>query len=108
MPTFLPVIPVAQIPNGRGISRQVAGWTIAFFQRDGAVYAISAECPHRGGPLAEGYFDCDRVYCPLHGWEFDLKTGACLSNPEHSVRSFPVRIRAGQVEIQIETNAPDS
>ena len=37
------------------------------------------------------------VASPLYKNHFDLLTGECLEAPEHSVRAYPVQVRAGQV-----------
>ena len=63
------------------------------------VYAIDDRCPHRGGPLGAGTLENGEVVCPLHGWAFDLKTGACRSGPDRPVKTYPVRVVDGQVEI---------
>jgi len=69
--------PMDQIPVGEGREFEVAGRRIAVFRlRSGGVAATDAQCPHRGGPLADGLVGMDRVVCPLHGWRFALRSGA--------------------------------
>jgi len=53
-------------------------------------YIVQRRCPHRDADLeAFGEVDgCDFV-CTLHGWRFDLETGACRT----STRTQPLRIR---------------
>ena len=34
---------------------------------------------------------------PLHGWEFDLRTGACMTVPGESVPQFTVTVEDGIV-----------
>lgn len=68
--------PVGQIPVGEGRQFTVAGRRIAVFRlRSGAVAATDAQCPHRGGPLADGMLGMDSVVCPLHSWRFALPGG---------------------------------
>ena len=48
---------------------RVDGKDVAVFRcRSGNVFATSAECPHRGGPLADGLVGGDTVICPMHGF----------------------------------------
>ena len=69
--------PVEQIPLGEGRTFLVGGRRVAVFRtRDGRVFASQGECPHRGGPLADGLVGNGTVVCPLHEWRFDLTTGA--------------------------------
>jgi nitrite reductase (NADH) small subunit len=68
--------PIDRIPLGEARVYQVDGQQIAVFRcRSGEVFATSAECPHRGGPLADGLVGGHSVVCPLHGFLFDLRTG---------------------------------
>ncbi len=67
---------VTQIPEGEGRTFEVGGRRVAVFRgRDGAVHATQGQCPHRGGPLADGLVGGTTLVCPLHEWRFDLRTG---------------------------------
>ena len=68
--------PADEIPAGEGRAYTVGGQQVAVFRlRSGGVRAVSAVCPHAGGPIADGQIDDDVVYCPLHQHAFDLATG---------------------------------
>jgi nitrite reductase (NADH) small subunit len=80
MPTVCSVGKIAQIPEGEGRIFEVARRRLAVFRsRDGQVFATQAECPHRGGPLADGLIAGTTLTCPLHEWRFDLATGEVLN-----------------------------
>ena len=53
----------------------VEGTTVAVFYVDGEYHALDDTCPHQGGPLGDGKVEDGCVYCPWHGWEFDIQTG---------------------------------
>ena len=91
----------SEIPEGRGLTLRAGNRFVALFRVGNRVHAIDAECPHRRGPLADGIVEGGRVFCPLHGWEFDLESGACIDHPGLPVKTFPVRIENGQVQIRI-------
>jgi NAD(P)H-dependent nitrite reductase small subunit len=99
MSEFVAVVEANQVPLDRGLSVNAGGRELALFNIGGQFYALDGTCPHRGGPLGEGITEDGRVYCPLHGWEFDVKTGACINNPEKPVACFPARVLDGKVEI---------
>lgn len=83
---------VHDIPPGEGRTYAVDGEMIAVFRlRDGSVRALSAVCPHRGGPLADGQIDLKQVVCPLHLFAWDLETGCSLSG-QSPVTVYPVRV----------------
>ena len=84
--------PVDDIPLGEGRTYEVDGEMVAVFRlRDGSLRALSAVCPHKGGPLADGQIDLKVVVCPLHLSAFDLTTGCSLSGqPDLTVYSVTV------------------
>ena len=42
-----------------------------------------------------------KVASPVYKQSFELRTGQCLDDPSVSVRSYPVRVRQGRVEVQL-------
>jgi len=53
-----------------------------------------------GGPLGEGFVEDGKVYCPLHGWPFDLKTGRCTTNKRAKVECFQTKVEGGVVFVR--------
>ena len=61
---------------GRAARFGVGGDQVAVFRlRDGRVRALSAVCPHRGGPRRWSDRPGEVVICPLHLNAFELDTG---------------------------------
>ena len=102
MSRFVSVADAASLPEGQGRTVHVQGREFAIYQLDGRFYAIDDLCPHRGGPLGAGVLEDGQVHCPLHGWSFDLKTGACLTRPDRPVKSYATRVQDGQVQILVD------
>ena len=67
---------------------------------DGVMRALDNECPHRGGPLAEGMIEQGKVVCPWHAWAFDPVTGATNSSQER-VAVYPLTIEGDNVMVRI-------
>jgi nitrite reductase (NADH) small subunit len=42
-----------------------------------------------------------KIASPMYKQSFDLRSGVCLDDPKVSVRSYPVRVRQGRVEVQV-------
>ena len=83
---------ISQIPVGEGRNFQLGGLRIAVFRtRAGQIYATRADCPHRGGPLADGLTDGFSVVCPLHDRIYDLRDGAGIGT-DCSIDTYPVRV----------------
>jgi nitrite reductase (NADH) small subunit len=79
------------IPIGEGRAFRVGGSHLAVFRdRDGRVFATQAECPHRGGPLADGLLGDSTLICPLHSFKFDLTTGA-TKDGDCRLKTYPAR-----------------
>jgi nitrite reductase (NADH) small subunit len=88
---------ISQIPSGEGRVFDVKGRRLAVFHtRAGEIFATQADCPHRGGPLADGLVDAATVVCPLHDRAYDLRTGDGVGNT-CSIETYPVEIRDGAI-----------
>jgi nitrite reductase (NADH) small subunit len=91
------------IATGLGRAFAVGGRQLAVFRgRTGEVYAVEAECPHKGGPLADGMLVGNQVVCPLHTARFDGRTGAC-DQPGlcGGVGAYPAEVRDGAVYVTV-------
>jgi nitrite reductase (NADH) small subunit len=92
--------PVAELPVGEGRAYVAGGEMIAVFRlRDGSLRAVSAACPHTGGPIADGLADADVVICPLHQHVFELATG-CSRTGQPPLRVYPVRVENDQIIVE--------
>ena len=75
----------------------VAGEQVAIFRlRSGALRAVSAVCPHKGGPIADGQIDGRMVLCPLHLNAFDLITG-CSTTGADPLSTYDVLVDDDQI-----------
>jgi nitrite reductase/ring-hydroxylating ferredoxin subunit len=54
-----------------------------------------------GGPLGQGFIDGNKIVCPWHGWEYDLKTGAMADDPKSKLAVYPVKTENDDVLIDI-------
>ena len=81
-----------EIPPGEGRTFDVDGKRIAVFHaRTGGFFATQADCPHKGGPLADGMLGGTTVVCPLHDRSWDLATGAPAANSDCPIAVYPIR-----------------
>jgi nitrite reductase/ring-hydroxylating ferredoxin subunit len=100
MPSFVRACAVADVAPGTGKQVTVEGKEIALFNVDGTIHAIDNECPHRGGPLAEGELEGCLVTCPWHAWQFDLTTGDSITDDSKVVR-YDVKVEGGDVFVRV-------
>lgn len=106
MANFVRVAAAGEVAAGSAARVEADGKPIALFNVDGTLYALDHACTHRGGPLSEGAVSGESVVCPWHRAAFCLKTGRVLRGPAgRGVRSYPVRVTGGDVEIDVATPA---
>jgi len=94
------VAKVDEIPEGSAKVVVVLGHPVAVFHVEDAFYAVSNVCLHRGGPIGEGTLDGPVVTCPMHGWEYDVRTGKNVANPLARLRTYAVRIEGDDVLVE--------
>lgn len=82
----------------------VEGQTIklVLLKRGSRITAISATCPHWGGPLAEGkLLEGDIVECPWHASQFRMEDGSVCQGPASApAHAYETRIRDGNIEVR--------
>jgi nitrite reductase/ring-hydroxylating ferredoxin subunit len=90
---------VEDLPDGSCKTIELpAGRELAIFNVNGEFYATENFCPHQGAPLSQGIL-CDHVIeCGLHGWQFDVRTGECLTVPER-IKTYEVVVEGGLVKV---------
>ncbi len=71
-----------------------------FVHRQGDDYRVyDSRCPHQGTHIPAGSLRGNCLSCPLHGWEFDLRSGECISPPQgHPLQRLASRVADGQVQ----------
>lgn len=102
---WIRIVAIDSIPPREGRAVTVAGREIAIFNLGDRFLAVDNQCPHKGGPLADGIVAGDVVVCPLHAWRVDLTSG-CVERPSNTnrcVRSYTVRVDEGVLMLQLPT-----
>jgi 3-phenylpropionate/trans-cinnamate dioxygenase ferredoxin subunit len=100
------VVKVAEtfdIPDGKVKCVVVKRQRIAIFNCGGEFFAIEDTCSHAEASLSEGEVigGC-RVVCPLHGAQFDIKTGAALTFPAVTpVETYKVTLDGDAILLEV-------
>jgi nitrite reductase/ring-hydroxylating ferredoxin subunit len=90
---WVPVATVGDVSPEAGFRVEVNGRAIALWNVDGAIYATSDVCTHEETSLVDGDLWGEVIECPLHGAQFDVRTGAVLSLPAiFPLPTYPVRV----------------
>lgn len=95
------VLPVDSIQENKLYRVTASGVPVVLLRQGKEFYAISATCPHAGGPLDEGSLTDDVVECPWHGSRFCLRDGSVLTGPATvNAPRYETRVNNGQVEVK--------
>lgn len=97
------VCQVEDIIDGRGRGLMLKGTQIALMRNDQQVYALGGVCPHLGGPIADGTIVGHTAVCPLHMWDFDLRSGISPFNPADSLPTYQARVVDQIVQIDADS-----
>ena len=76
------------------------GNELAVYNVDGEFYATENFCPHKGAPLVEGTLCGHVVECAWHGWQFDVRSGECLTVPD-KIETFRVIVENGLIKVEV-------
>ena len=76
------------------------GDELAVYNVNGEYYATENFCPHRGALLSEGVLCGHVIECGLHGWQFDVRSGECLTVRE-TIRTYRVKVEDGLVKVEL-------
>jgi nitrite reductase/ring-hydroxylating ferredoxin subunit len=89
------------------VSAQAGAHKLGLYLHGGEARALEDVCPHAYALLSQGFVEDGVVECPLHAARFDIASGKCLNEiGQRDLRSFPVRVVAGRVEVDIGDASP--
>ena len=86
---------------GKVMEIMVHDMEICLANVDGALSALDNVCPHRRGPLGQGWIEGDMVVCPWHSWMFHAKTGEAEYPKGERVDAFPLKVEGEDVLVHI-------
>ena len=101
MSDFAHAIAVADLPPGRAAEVAVGGQPVALFNVQGTFHALAGRCPHRGGPLGQGYLDGSRVSCPWHNHTFEVTPGENVVSADLRAARYEVKVEDGRVFVKV-------
>ena len=90
---FVKVADLGELSPGDMKAVDVGGEQVLLVNVDGTIYACDEICSHAYAGLSEGDLNGNEIECPLHGANFNVTTGECLTPPaEDNLRVYPVQI----------------
>ncbi len=99
-PEFIRVCTVDEVQEWQPRRVTLNGVEIVLFRCGDGIAAIENLCPHqRFSRFHDAVCQGHTVRCPMHGWSFDVRTGAAVEG-SGSVRVFEVRIEGANVSVR--------
>lgn len=93
----------AEIPEGQCKAVILDDRMLAIINLDGDFYAIDNICTHDHVELCGGMILGDRIQCPLHGAQFNIRTGAVEAPPAYEpLATYPVRVEGDVVLVKMQ------
>lgn len=107
MSSWVTVCNDSDLIAGTGVCALLGGEQVAIFKtrKEKSVYAISNYDPiGKANVLSRGIIGSIGeeivVASPLYKQHFSLRTGNCLEDAEHTVKTYPVRAFEGKIQLQ--------
>src|ERR1022692_2209251 len=98
-----------QAGAGASLLGHARGEPVLLVRNGDELHAVSANCTHYGGPLAEGRVVGDTIRCPWHHACFDLRTGATLRAPAlNPLPCYDVERQDGRIRVGARRGDPIS
>lgn len=96
---WIQVAQTTEIKAGKSKVIKLLDKSLALFNVNGQIYAISNTCPHQGGPLGEGILNGEIVTCPWHNWKYNVRTGCPALTP--TVKAYKVRKNGKSIQVAV-------
>ncbi len=93
--------------EGNVMEAEADGVAVCLARVGGELSAVDNWCPHRRGPLGQGWVEGNAVVCPWHSWPFDVRTGEAEFPVSERVAVFPLRIDGANIMVDL-SNRPEA
>ena len=102
MAELVQAMKVSDLEEGTISTVDLRGSHILLAKIGGEVSAVSGTCTHEETDLALGFVLEERVVCPLHLSQFDLRTGQVMNPPATvPLQRFNVKIQGDTIFVEV-------
>ncbi|MEM9877716.1 MAG: non-heme iron oxygenase ferredoxin subunit [Pseudomonadota bacterium] len=94
---------VEDLEDEKVIRAEVEGLgEVAIYQLGDSYYATENLCTHGDAALSEGEIMDGKIFCPLHGGSFDIKTGEAVDSPcSIDLEVYPLEVEGGALVLSV-------
>jgi toluene monooxygenase system ferredoxin subunit len=92
--------------DGERLPLVLGGHRVFLVRFGDAVMAYEDRCAHRDLPLSHGRLEGCILTCPVHEWQYDLRTGEGVNPRSARLRRCAVKLQGGRILVDIAEGAP--
>ncbi len=92
---------VSELAEGQGIEKRILARRLAVIKSNGELFGIEGDCKHMKATLAKGGVKDGILTCRWHGWQYDLRTGACLTQVGTKLKRYEVEVVDGDIYLLV-------
>lgn len=102
MGKWIKITQLESVPNMGSRKVMIGEMEIALFKtKDGSIFAIENECPHKQGKLSEGLVHDHMVTCPLHNADIVLSSGETVGEDYSCAKTYKSKIEDNFIFLEI-------
>ena len=101
--TFVEACSLDELATDHCLLLRLAGRPVGLVLHEERPVAVLNDCPHFGGPLAQGAVSVARgeIICPWHRFRFELGSGRSVTNPAMVAVMLPTEVRGDRVWVDV-------
>ncbi len=89
------------LPDGKTMETEVGPLPIFLHRRGDQVFATGVYCAHQDVRLLPSNCSGDTILCTAHGYRMNIRTGACLNEPDLFLPTYPTWVENGEVWVKL-------
>jgi toluene monooxygenase system ferredoxin subunit len=99
--TFTKVASYSDLWDGERRCFSLEGRRVFLIKVEGRVYAYENRCAHRELPIGTGRLEGYVLTCPVHEWQYDIRSGRGVNPDGAWLRAFPLKVENDDVLIDV-------
>ncbi|MBD2440211.1 NifU family protein [Nostoc sp. FACHB-110] len=97
---WVKVATIDQVSDLDIFATKVAGHALILYRQGDRINCYRNACSHLASPLDTGQVENGILTCPIHGFQYQLATGECLTAADVPLQAYPVQIKGEKVFVQ--------
>ncbi|MBD2666427.1 NifU family protein [Richelia sinica] len=99
---WLRVANINEISEHQVLAVRIENKNIILHRQGENISCYHNSCSHLGFPLDKGKVENRIITCASHQFQYDLRTGECLTVPDISLQSYEVRVKGEKVYVKVQ------